>query len=200
MMAHTKTTLCEAMAAPSKAGEFWSLIVGVPALAFGSYLIGAAWQKLPLSKEQLSLIEQVGPLYVQMPLVRFGGLGRRESTGTYRTQDIMLTFGRVSRVYRPPKYLWVHDLDQVQRGQKIQILVDPHDRVVYDAVTNGKKLLAYEEAAASLTDSARKGLLFALGFLGMGCFLVGPIVWRRWNGSKSLPERQADCPWQSTEE
>ena len=33
------------MAAPSKAGDFWRLIVGVPALAFGCFLLGAAWSE-----------------------------------------------------------------------------------------------------------------------------------------------------------
>lgn len=174
------------MAAPSKAGEFWRLIVGVSALAFGCFLLGAAWQKRPLSKEQLSLIEQVGPLYVQMPLVRYGRLGRRESTGTYRTQDIMLTSGRISGAYRPPRYLWVDDLDRVQRGQKLRFLVDPHDRVVYEAVTNGKKLLSYEESAANLNDSAQKGFMYALGFLAMGGFLVAPVMWRRWHMRETL--------------
>ena len=177
------------MAAQRKSSELWRLLAGAAAMALGLAMIAASWWKGPLPRERLSLIEHVGPMVVATPLVRYGGPGHRQSSGTYRTQDIpLLAAGRLSGTYRPVKTLWVDDLDRISRGQKLSFLVDPGRRLVYEATTNGRVLLAYEETAAKLNETVRQNMLFGLGFVAIGGFWLAPIVWRHWRRERESRE------------
>jgi hypothetical protein len=169
------------MAAQRKPSELWRLLIGIAMLALGTIAVAVSWWKGPLSRERLSLIEHVGPMNVATPLVRYGGPGPRQSSGTYRTQDIpLLAAGRIAGTYRPVKTLWVDNLDRISRGQKLSFLVDPGRRLVYETTTNGTVLLAYEETAAKLNDTVRQNMLFGLAFVAIGAFWLAPIVWRHW--------------------
>lgn len=168
------------MAAQRTPSEFWQLLIGAVMLALGVIVVAVSWWKGPLSRERLSLIEQVGPMNVATPLVQYGGPGPRQSSGTYRTQDIPLfAAGRISGIYRPARTLWVGDLDRIPRGQRLSFLVDPDRRLVYEATTSGRVLLAYEETAAKLNDTVRRNMLFGLAFVAIGGFWVGRIARRR---------------------
>jgi len=177
------------MTGQRKPSELWRLLIGAAMLALGIIVVAASWWKGPLSRERLSLIEQFGPMTVATPLVRYGGPGHRQSSGTYRTQDIpLLAAGRISGTYRPAKTLWVDDLDRIPRSQKLSFLVDPGRRLVYEATTNGRVLLAYEETAAKLNETVRQNMLFGLGFVAIGGFWLAPIVWRHWRRERESRE------------
>ncbi|MDU0343494.1 hypothetical protein [Bosea rubneri] len=174
------------MAAQRKPSELWLLLFGAAALVLGLAILAASWWKGPQSRERLSLIEHFGRMVVTTPLVRYGGIGHRQSSGTYRTQDIpLLAAGRISGTYRPVQTLWVDDLDRISRGQKLNFLVDPGRRLVYQATTNGRVLLAYEETAAKLRETVRQNMLFGVAFVAIGVFWFAPIVRRHWQHTRA---------------
>jgi hypothetical protein len=155
-------------------GDYWVLLLATLACCAGLYLLGAAWWNRPIPRDELLLVEHVGSPVVEMPLVRYGGMGSRQPRGTYRTQDVRLTtVGRHSGTYRPASTLWIDDLDQVSRGQKLNFLVDPGSRLIYEVTADARVLLGYEETADHRRSAARRALLFGLGFLAFGsCWIA----------------------------
>jgi hypothetical protein len=155
-------------------GDYWVLLLATLAWFVGLYLLGAAWWNRPIPRGELLLVQHVGSPIVDMPLVRYGGMGSRQPRGTYRTQDVRLTSaGRHSGTYRPASTLWIDNLDQVSRGQKLNFLVDPGSRLIYEVTADGRVLLDYEETADHRRSAAWRALLFGLGFLAFGsCWIA----------------------------
>lgn len=154
-------------------GDYWVLLLATVACLVGLYLLCAAWWIRPIPRNELLLVEHVGSPIVEMPLVRYGGMGSRQPRGTYRTQDVRLTSaGRHSGTYRPASTLWIDDLDQVTRAQKLNFLVDPGSRLIYEVTVSGRVLLGYEETADHRRSAAWHALLFGLGFIAIGGFWI----------------------------
>lgn len=157
------------MAGKWTGADYWALAFSAFGLGLGLFMLAAAWWKGPTAREQLVLVEEKAPMIVEMPLVSYGGLGARQTRGTYRTQEIRLYgAGRHSGLYRPAKNLWVDDLDRVPSGQKVLFRVDPGTSLIYEATSNGRVLLSYERTAARLNEQFWQILLIGLGLLAFG--------------------------------
>jgi hypothetical protein len=161
---------------PADVPNVWGVLWLIGIVLLGLFLLLKGFTTQPPERSALTAAEHVGPISYSTPLVSYGS-GR--SRGTYRTQLIPLAvpgFGGMQ--VSPPPTLWVDDLDRLRHGQRVQFLIDPHARMVFEATTEGRTLLSYEASAAS-----RKGRgnglilagLFCLGVAGLHGFSL-----RKW--------------------
>lgn len=168
-----------------KLSEAWASTIAVIAALVAGLLLFNAWSRLPLPRDGLTAVDHAGPLLVDTPLVRYGVIGARQKSGTYRRQEVRLTAGPLPGVYRPPKFLWVDDIDQAGSGQTLRFLVDPREHLIYEVRMNGRLLLAYDRAVEQLSSEAQDVALFGAGFLAIAFWMGGPVLWRR-RGSMRL--------------
>ncbi len=164
-------------ATDSKLSDGWIVAIGLGLAAFGLYLAAMGMTGFPLAREKFAIAEHVGPITIDTPLVHEWS-GR--SSGSYRTQRIPLAVaGQPAGIYAPARTLWVRDTDNIRYGQKLRFLVDPGRMLVYEATTEGRPLLSYDETAANLTGSARMRLLIGLGLLALAAWQGVSIILRR---------------------
>ena len=136
-----------------------------------------------MAREQLAVADHVGPISIDTPLVQESN-GRHRSN--YRTQHIPLAAaGERVRIYAPAPTLWVRDTDNIRYGQQIRFLVDPDRAIVYEATSQGRTLLAYDETAENLSGSARSRLLAGLGLIALAAWQLGAMILRRRRGLAS---------------
>lgn len=165
------------MAGERAPSDGWTLFIGAIAVLAGLYLLASGWSGLPLSRETLAIADHVGPLDVDMPLVS-EGLGRNR--GNYRTQLIPLAAaGQPVKTYSPARTLWVSDTGTVRFGQTLRFLVDPQAGLIYEATSQGRTLLHYDETAANLRSSARMRMLFGAALLVFAAYQAATILLRR---------------------
>ncbi|MBY0361795.1 MAG: hypothetical protein K2X45_07795 [Phreatobacter sp.] len=170
-------TEAQATPGPSDAATFWGVVwlVGVALLGLILLLTGLAGR--PPERNALARVDHVGPLSHTMPLVTYT---RGKRKGTYRTQKIPLTVpGHGFFEVTPPPTLWIDDIDNLRSGQRVQFLIDPGTRMVFEATSGDRTLLAY---ADSLANRRRRstGLivagLFCIGVAGLHAFSLRKAV------------------------
>jgi hypothetical protein len=153
---------------PADVPNVWGVIWLIGLVLLGLFLLLKGITTHPPERAALTAADHVGPISYTTPLVSYGS-GR--SRGTYRTQMIPLAvpgFGGMQ--VSPPPTLWVDDLDRLRYGQRVQFLVDPHTRTVFEATTDGRTLLAYEASAAN-----RRGRGGGLILAGLVCLGVAAL-------------------------
>ncbi|QCK85728.1 hypothetical protein E8L99_08105 [Phreatobacter aquaticus] len=154
----------------------WSLLWSIGLIAAGIVLLGWGWSTLPPGKTVLTVVEQIGPPSVTTELIR--EYSRRGDT-TYRTQRIALQVpGKGVHIVSPARTLWVGDLDTVRRDQAVRYLVDLDQQIVFEATTDGRTLLAYEQTAGNRTGYGRALMIIGLIMLVIGAFQLAPL-WRQ---------------------
>jgi len=172
------------MAEAEKPPDFWSYLGAAISFCLGVWLLVGGLRTLPLARGDLLVADHVGPISYSMPLMRVSS-GRRGST-TYRTQDIpLVALGDNQRIYlrkmyRPVRGLWVDGIDRLDHGQQVRFLVDPNRQLVYEATSQGKTFLAYDETAETLKSAANRQFLFAFGLLASIAWHMWPLASRWW--------------------
>lgn len=170
-------TEAQATPGPTDAPTFWGVVwlVGVALLGLVLLLTGLASR--PPERSALARVDHVGPLSHTMPLVTYD-CGKRNCT--YRTQRIPLTVpGRGFIEVTPPPTLWIDGIDNLRSGQRVQFLIDPGTRMVFEATSGERTLLAY---ADSLANRRRRntglifGGLFCIGIAGLHAFSLRKAV------------------------
>ncbi len=154
----------EATPGPADVPNVWGVLWLIAVTLMGLYLLAQGFAARPPERSALTAADHIGPVSYSMPLVSYS---RGRSRGTYRTQLISLTlpgFGWMQ--VSPPPTLWVDDLDRLRADQRVRFLIDRHFRIVYEATTEGRTLLAYEASAAN-----RRGR--GLGLILAGLFCLG---------------------------
>lgn len=142
---------------PTPLGVLWS--AGL--VLVGLVLLGLGWSGLPPSRSSLVAVEHRGRVIVTTELIT--EQARRGNT-TYRTQRISLNvpaFGY--RVVSPARTLWVDDIDRVRPDQVVRFLVDPRSDLVFEATSDGRTLLSYDETAGKR--SGRGWTMMAIGLI-----------------------------------
>ena len=159
----------------------WGVVwYGGLALA-GLVVAGVAFARLPPSRGALAVAEAVAPIRVTDELVRVSS--GRHGFATYRKQNISVAGGgRGYLVVSPPRELWVPDIDRLDRGTKVRFLIDPHDRLIYEARLGERVLLAYETSAGQRREAA-------LGVLGFGALLLAVGAFGLWRQRDLLAGR-----------
>jgi hypothetical protein len=152
-------------------------LAAAAALLAGLYCVASGWANRPLPRENLAVADHVGPIDAEMPLVR-EGFGNR--SGTYRTQRIPLAaVGQPMMTYSPPRTLWVPDIGTARYGQALRFLVDPQARLIYEATTQGRTLLSYDDSADNLGHSARNRMLAGGGLVAFAAYQAIALARRR---------------------
>ncbi len=85
----------------------------------------------------------------------------------------------MTQVYRPAPTLWVADISDLPPGTKVRYLVDPQAQLIYEAVSDGKTLLAYEATLENLSASARGRIFVGAALTVVGLCGLGFATWRR---------------------
>ncbi|MGE7473053.1 hypothetical protein ACQKLX_26740 [Bosea sp. NPDC003192] len=180
------------MAEAAKPPDFWAWLGAAISLVLGLWLLIAGWRTLPLARGDLLVADHVGPMSYSTPLIRVSS-GRR-GTATYRTQDLWLVVisdnPRINyqQLYRPARGLWVDGIDRLDRGQQVRFLVDPSDRLVYEATSRGKTFLAYDDTAEKLTSGAHRSFLFGFALLAGAVWHLWPLASRYWRERQGAGE------------
>lgn len=165
------------MATVSKPLYVWATLIAAVIIVFGLFVLVTGWRAMPLPREGLAVVDHIGPIDVDTPPVAQG-------QGSNRTQHIpLVAAGRVEQVYSPAPTLRVDGTDQLRSGQPVRFLVDPKAGLIYEATTQGKTLLAYEDTASNLGASARNRILLGFGALVLGGFRLARAHWRRQGGA-----------------
>jgi hypothetical protein len=161
------------------------MMLGVGATAVGLYVAATAWARFPLPREQLSVAGHVGPISIDTPLVQ-EGTGRNQ--GSYRTQRIALVAtGHPLKIYSPARTLWVENTDRIRWGQPLHFLVDPDRGLIYEATTEGRTMLSYDDTVGNLSASARNRLLVGLALLAFAIWQFGTVFQRHRPGRSPNP-------------
>lgn len=180
------------MAEAAKPPDFWAWLGTAISLVLGLWLLIAGWHTLPLARGDLFVADHVGPISYDTPLIRVSS-GRR-GTATYRTQDLWLVVISNDRrinyqqLYRPARGLWVDGIDRLDQGQQVRFLVDPSDRLVYEATSRGKTFLAYDDTAETLTSGANRSFLFGFLLLAGAAWNLWPLASRHWRERQGAGE------------
>ena len=158
----------------SRDRRIWGVVWYGGLTLVGLVLAAIAFARLPPARDKLVVAEAAAPIHVTDELVRVSS--GRHGTGTYRRQNIAVAGGgRGSLVVSPPRELWVPDLDRLPRGSVVRFLIDPEDRVIYEARLGERILLDYETSAGQRRGRALGGLGFGALMLALGGF----GLWRR---------------------
>ncbi len=150
---------------PADVSDVWGILWMVGLAMLGLILLLTGLANRPPERSGLTAAEHVGPISYTTPLATVSN-GRR-GNATYRTQKIPLAvpdFGLIE--VSPPPTLWVDGLDNLRYGQRVRFLIDRHARIVFEATSDGRTLLAY---ADSLANRRRR----SNGMIVAGLFCMG---------------------------
>lgn len=181
------------MAEPAKPPDFWSYLGAIISFGLGVWLLVGGLRTMPLARGDLLVADHVGPMSYSSPLMRVTS-GRGSST--YRTQELWLVaLGDDQKIYRrnmyrPVRGLWVDGIDRFDHGQQVRFLVDPRLMLVYEATSQGKTFLAYDDTAEALTSASNRQFLFAFALFAGVVWHVWPLARRYWG--KRQGSGQAD--------